>query len=295
VEYSPGKLFGVHGGYLFRHRHLFHAEPETLVSGEGPFEGFEGDAFDINEHGPTFGTWFHPMDSLRINLEAEATTADNFLTRVSPRQRQNYRARATYKPKHWATISGTMNIWEARNSQIDVEAKQHYRNLGASAMLFPSERFSLELHYNYTDALQSAFICYNGTFIAAGTVVNGCPTYDPNNNKNPNQIYSSYSNNTNNGSFLLVFSPRKQLSARLGYGITSTNGDTTILNSLQPLGPLQFTYHQPLASISLGLGKGISANAYWNYDQYEEGSFVGPTAPRYFHDNRTALTLRYAF
>jgi hypothetical protein len=294
VEYSPGKLFGVRGGYLFRHRHIFHAEPEPLVS-EGPFEGFEGDTFDINEHGPTFGTWFHPMDSLRINLEAEATTADNFLTRISPRQRQNYRARATYKPKHWATMSGTMNIWEARNSQIDVEAKQHYRNLGASAMLFPSERFSLELHYNYTDALQSAFICYNGTFIAAGTVVQGCPTFNGSTNNNPNQIYSSYSNNTNNGSFLLVFSPRKQFSARLGYGITSTNGDTTILNSLQPLGPLQFTYHQPLASISLGLGKGISANAYWNYDQYEEGSFVGPTAPRYFHDNRTVLGLKYAF
>ena len=36
-------------------------------------------------------------------------------------------------------------------------------------------------------------------------------------------------------------------------------------------------------------------NAYWNYDQYNEKSFVGPTNARYFHDNRTTLAVRYAF
>jgi hypothetical protein len=292
VEYAPGKMFGARVGYLFRHRHVFHADPETITSGEGPFEPFEGDTFDINEHGPAFGVWVRPVDSLRINLEAEATTADNFLTRISPRQQQNYRARAMYKPKSWATISGTMNIWEARNSQIDVEAKQHYRNMGGSAMLFPNQQFSLELNYNYTDILQNAFICYNGSFIAPGASVGGCSALD---SSNSNQIYSTYINNTHYGSFLLVFSPVKRFSAKVGYGITSTNGNTTILNQLQPLGPLDFTYNQPLASLTLGLGKGFSTVAYWNYDQYDEGSFIGPTAPRYFHDNRTVLALRYGF
>jgi len=294
VDYSPTKMFGTRVGYLFRHRHGFHADPETIVSGEGPPEPFEGDTFDVNEHGPTFGVWARPVDSLRINLEAEATTADGFLTRISPRQQQNYRARVTYK-KGLATISGTMNIWEARNSQIDVEARQHYRNMGASAMLFPNQRFSLELNYNYTDILQNSFICYNGTFAAPGTSVGGCPTFDSSDNNNPNQIYSTYINHTHYGSFLVVFSPVKRLSAKVGYGATSTNGNTSILNQLQPLGPLQFTYQQPLASLTLGLGKGFSTVAYWNYDQYDEGSFVGPTTPRSFHDNRTVLALRYAF
>ncbi len=295
VEYSPDKTFGVRVGYLFRHRHIFHAEPETIVTDEAPFEPFEGDTIDINQHGPTFGVWMRPIDALRINVEIEATTADNFLTRISPRQQQNYRARATYKAKKWATISGSMNIWEARNDQVDVEAKQHYRNMGASAMFFPSERFSLELNYNYTDALQNAFICYNGTFIAAGTLVNGCPTFDPATNNNPNQIYSTYINNTNYGSFLLVFSPAKRFTARAGYGVTSTDGSTTILNPLQPFGPLQFRYQQPLASLSYDFGKGITALVDWNYDQYREDSFVGPTLPRYFHDNRTVLAVKYAF
>ncbi len=295
VEYSPGKLFGVRVGYLFRHRHIFHAQPETLTTGEGTFEPFEGDTFDVNEHGPTFGVWMRPTNALRFNVEIQATTADNYITRISPRQQQNYRARATYKARKWATLSGSMNIWEARNDQVDVEAKQHYRNIGASALLFPNERFSLELNYNYTDALQNALICYNGTFVASGTIVNGCPTFDPVANNNPNQIYSTYINNTNYGSFLLVFSPAKRFSARAGYGVISTDGSTTILNPLQPFGPLQSRYQQPLASLSYEVWKGISAIVDWNYDQYKEDSFVGPTLSRYFHDNRTVLAVRYAF
>lgn len=33
----------------------------------------------------------------------------------------------------------------------------------------------------------------------------------------------------------------------------------------------------------------------WNYYEYKEGSFVGPTAPRYFHANSLTESLRYAF
>ena len=69
----------------------------------------------------------------------------------------------------------------------------------------------------------------------------------------------------------------------------------SLLLLLQPLGPLDFTYHQPLAELGYEFAKFWSINAYWNYDQYNEGSFVGPTNPRYFHDNRTMLSLKYAF
>ena len=33
----------------------------------------------------------------------------------------------------------------------------------------------------------------------------------------------------------------------------------------------------------------------WNYYQYGEGSFVGPTSPRYFHANNATFSLRWAF
>jgi hypothetical protein len=58
---------------------------------------------------------------------------------------------------------------------------------------------------------------------------------------------------------------------------------------------LQFTYHQPVGSLSYEFVKNVSFNAAWNYDQYHEDSFTGPTAPRYFHDNRTTLSFRYEF
>ena len=62
-----------------------------------------------------------------------------------------------------------------------------------------------------------------------------------------------------------------------------------------PLGPLSSTYQSPLAGLTLNVHKNITFKADWNYYQYGEDSFVGPTAPRYFHANNTTLALRYAF
>jgi opacity protein-like surface antigen len=41
--------------------------------------------------------------------------------------------------------------------------------------------------------------------------------------------------------------------------------------------------------------KNVTFKAGWNYYQYAENDFVGPTAPRYFHANNATLALRYAF
>jgi hypothetical protein len=51
------------------------------------------------------------------------------------------------------------------------------------------------------------------------------------------------------------------------------------------LGSLQYKYQQPVANLSINIGHKLPDNANWNYYQYGEGSFVGPTAPRYFHAN----------
>jgi hypothetical protein len=294
VEYSPSKRFGVHVGYRLRHREVFKAEPE-IVDEEGGFEPFEGDDISINEYGPLFNVWLRPVDSLRVNAEVEFTKADNFITRISPRNKREYRTRVQYKPLRWANFSATANLLENRNNQSDTYLRGHYRNYGFITTLVPRERFSLDLSYNYTDALQNAYLCYNGTFVASGTVLNGCPTFSAAANNNPNWIYSRYNDNTHFFSTTIMVKPAKKLTANLGYGITRTDGDTTVLNALQPLGTLQFTYHQPLASLSYEVAKGWSLNAYWNYDQYKEDSFLSSTLPRNFHDNRTVLSARYAF
>ena len=295
IAYSPSKHFGMHVGYRFRHRHVFKAEPEDVPDPESGLGELEGDSIEVNEHTPLFGFWIRPMDSLRISLDAESTSADNIITRISPRQQQNYRARANYKPVRWATISGSVNAWVSRNGTLDTQYKQHYTNVGFLTSLMPNDRWGFDLSYNYTDALQNALICYNSTIPVVGTTVGGCPTFDSTDNPNPNQVLSTYINHTHYFNGSLMFKPVKRVTTRIGYGLTSTNGDTTLLNPLQPLGPLNFTYHQPLASLSYELVKYWTVNAYWNYDQYNEGSFVGPTNPRYFHDNRTVLSVKYSF
>ncbi len=300
LEYVPSRHVGGHIGYRFRHRHIFKAEPE-VNDPEAPFETLEGDDFDINESTGLAGIWFRPNDAIRMNFDVEFTTADNFLTRVSPRQWQTYKGRINHKVGRWATFGISAEDSESRNGESDTNLRQHLRNAGFVVTLLPSERFNLDLAYNYTDALQNAFICYNGTFVAPGTVVNGCPTFDPTNpgtianNPNPNSIYSNYANTTHYFHGNVTFSPAKRLHTSLGYGLMKTDGSTTILNPLQPFGPLQFTYHQPTASASYDVVKNFSLNAYWNYDQYNEASFVGPTLPRYFHDNRTTLSAKYSF
>ncbi len=311
LQYNPSRHVGVHAGYKLRYRNIFHAEPETIADINDPehgFEPFEGDNITVNEQGPVFGAWFRPIDKLRINVEAEALTnigcqacdnpAEIFLTRMSPKQQQTYKGRLDYKPTHWANLSGSLLWWEARNGEADTQAAQHNRNAGVTLSLFPNDRVTVDLTYNFSDILQDAYSCFNGTLLPAGTVAAGCPTYDPTNtsaNPNPNWIYSNYVANTHYFNGLVMFKPVKKLTANLGYGLTKTDGTNTILNVLQPLGSAQFTYHQPLGSLSYNVVKDWSLNAYWNYDQYSEGSFNGPTLPRYFHDNRTVLSVKYAF
>ncbi len=41
--------------------------------------------------------------------------------------------------------------------------------------------------------------------------------------------------------------------------------------------------------------RNMSFRGGWNYQNYGEASFVGPTAPRNFHANETTLAIRYAF
>jgi hypothetical protein len=294
VQYTPAKQFGVNFGYRWRQRHVFKAEPETSDP-EGPFEGFEGDDITVNEHGPVVSFWLLPVPNLRINLEAEAMTADNFITRISPRQRQNYRGRVNYKPVRWANLSATLNIWNSINGEADTQFSGHYRNYGFVTTFIPRERFSLDVAYNYTYSQQNAYICYNSTFVAPGTLVNGCPTFNATLNPNPNWVYSLYSEGVNYFSGTVMVKPVKRLTANLGFGMTRTDGSEMLLNPLQPTGTLNFNYYQPIASLSFEVVKDWSFNAYWNYDQYRESGVAGPTLPRSFHDNRAVLSVRYAF
>jgi hypothetical protein len=47
-----------------------------------------------------------------------------------------------------------------------------------------------------------------------------------------------------------------------------------------------------MANVSLDIGHNLTTIFTWNYYEYAENSFVGPTDPRYFHANNATFSLR---
>ena len=156
--------------------------------------------------------------------------------------------------------------------------------------------------YNFNSVNQNALICFNDTpptgvtlpFVTGATT--GTGTFcTKNESANPLLAGSYCTNHTNFGMTAIRFKPEKRVTANVGYSITSVDGSTPQFNILQPLGSLQYKYQQPVANLSVDLGHKLAWNMGWNYYQYGEGSFVGPTAPRYFHANNVTESLRYSF
>jgi hypothetical protein len=263
--------------------------PNGTCTFTGEFDS-EVESVDINTHTGLVGLWFRPIQNLRVNFEAEAGYADSFFTRIDPRHVQRYRADANYTPRPWLTLGTNLNMFESRNHTGDINYGMHNRNFGLNAMVAPNPRFSLDLAYNFTGFLQDNQVCYIATITAPGSFP--CVNDDTNSLL---EALGHYRNHTHFGSFSVMFKPVARVAARLGYSVTNVDGNTLILDPLQPLGPLASKLQQPLAALDINLSKNLTWHGGWNYYQYNEGSFVGPTTPRYFHANVTTLSLIYAF
>ena len=312
VEYDITQHAGVHIGYRYRHLRdhndwisVANADifdpilpnrgncaglplnPDGSCTFTGEFDS-EDDLTIIHQHTALAGVWFRPTPNLRANFDVEAGYFDNFLTRIDPRQQQKYRGQVSYLPRPWLNLGANLNLLETRNHTGDINFGMHNRNFGVNATVAPNPRFSFDLAYNYSAFLQNNNVCYAGTFQPAGS-------FPCNNDPTIFEILGNYNSHTHFGEFSVMFKPVERVAMQLGYSITNVDGSTLILNQLQPLGPLASRYQQPLASLEVGVAKNVTMHAGWNYYQYAEGSFVGPTLPRYFHANITTLSLKYAF
>lgn len=252
---------------------LFDSEDENIV---------------INENAGIFGAWFRPSQNLRLNGSVRLSYFDNFFTRIDPLHQQRYRVNFSYTPKPWMTIGANLNILDQTNLTQDFDYRAHSRNYGFNATMLPQGRFSFDVAYEYTGIQQNNNICFVGSVQPPGTGV--CV-----NDNTMLEILGNYTSQTNYGSASVIFKPAHRASIQVGYNIVNVDGSTVILNNLQPLGPLSSRYQQPLASIAIALTKQWEWLGGWNYYQYNETSFVGPTSPRYFHANLTTLALRYRF
>jgi len=290
LAWDISKKAGARIGYRYGDRDFNHFN-DFLPGDLDHFVGLEKTAL--------LGFWARPTHALRLNFDLEHTNYNAVFVRLSPRKDARYRFQMTYTPRSWATLGGSIHIRQESNDDSQTQYLGHNQNYGLTASLAPRERFGLDLAYNFNSVIQNAIICFNDTpptgvilpFVANADN-NNCGGNDTANNLMAN---SYYTNHTNFGVATVRFKPAKRVQANIGYSISSVDGSVPQFNILQPLGTVQYKYQQPVANLSVDIGHKLAYNIGWNYYQYGEGSFVGPTAPRYFHANSLTESLRYSF
>lgn len=292
LAYDFNRHVGGTAGFRYRRTTYTHMDELNDVT-SGDIETGQ-DIADVHFYTALVGLWLRPSEKLRANFDGELTTADNFLTRISPRRSYLYRGRVRYQPVRWLTLAATADVYEARNGVQEISYNAHNRNFGFTATAARSDRLAFELAYNYNNAASNAFVCFQslvptlppGTGTCLADTDGGAPF----------EVYQTYVTQSHYGSVLIVAKPVKRLTTKVGYSIVSSNGDATFLNPLQPFGSLKSNYHRPLGEVDFEFRRGWTGIARWNYYEYLEKSlFFGPTAPRSFHANLATVSLRYAF
>jgi hypothetical protein len=288
LVWDASKHFGGRIGFRYGDQVFFHVLD---------FATGDQDRIVVHEYTPLLSFWAKPTTSLRLNFGWEHTNNDNAIVRIGPRKVDRYRIQGNYNPKPWAVLGASINLWEASNGNALIDYRGHNRNYGFTANLTPRERLGFDFAYNYNDYAQNAFICFNDSDTSLPVVANAgsCTANGYNDSKNPLLTYGNYTSNTHYGMGSVTLKPHTRVTMQVGYSITSVGGQTPQFNALQPFGSLQYNYYQPLANVAVDIGHNLTAKAGWNYYQYGEGSFVGPTDPRYFHANNATFSLRWAF
>jgi hypothetical protein len=259
-----------------------------------------GSSTPIQEYAGVFGIWARPTANWRISFDTDLMSADNSYTRVSPRQSQEYRVRSKYKAAGWLNLNGSVAIWEARNNVFQTNDLQHNRAYGISALIQPSEKYALEIGYDYNDVFSQILICYIS--VAAGQNgpgIQACP-----NVPGLVQQLSTYTNKSHYGFVDFTVSPVRRLTARLGANLTGSSGtqlrlDPQALIPNQVTGPLNSKWLHPFGGLDYQFAKGFTGKAFWDYYGYHEDPTVGAVqdifAPRNFRGNLVTLSVRYAF
>lgn len=304
LEYDLGRHFTVHGGHRFERRSITNnfvdLQQLTIYPTQAIARGCptpagcnktvtltSANTLEINGHSLLAGFTARPIDGLRGSFDLEWFSADRTSTRISPKNLQHYKARISYKPRHWMSVAGTFNILESRNNVPEVLHRDHNRNYGFTLAMNPKARFGWESGYNYNDVYSTTNICYVATPAPAGATSCGAPFLQGN---------SLYDSQVHFGYTTFMFKPVPRVTANVGYNLTSADGRTFYLGPLpSTLGPLAFTYHQPTAGLDVSLARGWTWRTAWGYFGYNEKSDPGLVLSRDFHSNSATLSLRYAF
>jgi len=254
------------------------------------------DATDINANSAVLGLWWKPVQHLTINLDADLGSADNTFTRLSPRNYQQFRAKAQYRASTWLNFTAYFTTSEGQNPAADVSGSEHNRNVGLSFSVTPSQKFSAQLGYNFNAIASQLLICFTSSLAQPG--LPACPDVT-----GLVQQVSPYSSHVNTGFLDFLWTPVNPLSFEVGANLSGVTGSEVNLNPQSPIatapaGPLNSSWYQPYGSVAYHFAKHWTGRARWDYYGYHEdsnGSYQDLYAPRNFHGNLITLSVRFGF
>jgi hypothetical protein len=278
-----------------------HNVPSTGSSDTGSASP-AGGTVTINENGGIFNVALRPTNQWDLNGTVEIAYADNVYTPIAPRQTKHYRVHTLYRPKPWATLSGTFNDVEHHNNTNNVVGTptpdgplQHVdysRSASLGAVLTPNEHVGFDFNYAYTDVYTATNICY---FSAASTIFPGAaetnsagtgPNLCPNTLTDWGPVKDFMDAPTQSASFGLTYTPNKILRSGLGYRISAVSGNQFFSDAQQVNGSLQSAYQSPYVNLAWTVHPGLIWRADYNFYGYGEGGPSG--AP--FCSTATAAT-----
>jgi hypothetical protein len=349
-EYNFTPRWGGHLGYrytnrkihdfnaLFYNQEIFLPGPNAAVAARGDcavasdctagtgnltgaliFQGFtstsdteHGLAADINGHSALFGLWGRPTNNFRTSVDVELFSADRSFTRITPRQLQHIRFRATYFPVHWVQLDGVGDIIQNRDNVAEVRDKEYNHNYSFAAAFSPNDRFAFDLGYNYNIIRTQALDCFQLNVAAGSPLPAPCPLEQPASdtlNAGALAIYRSTSHFANAD---VMFKPVKRLTFWVGYAGNFVRGTPSWVNQPQnnflvignflnpstTWGPLRFDYQRPYVNMDLALTSHISYRAGWTYYGYNTHSppdptTIAPLGTQNFNGNLATFSVRY--
>jgi hypothetical protein len=251
----------------------------------------------INENGGIFNAALRPTDKWTLNGTLEILYDDNAFTPVSPRQTKIYRVHSVYKPRTWASVTTSYldnerhnNTYNTGTPEIDgpIQHVDHNRVASVSTDLAPSEHYSFDFSYGYSDVYTSTNICYlNGasatlpgtaSLNAAGGA-NICPGVF---SRGSTTILSDWGPTkdfmdapTQYATASLTLNPNRHLQSSLGYTISAVSGNQFFNDARSVNGSLQSAYQSPYVHVAWTIHPGWVWRADYNYYGYGEGGPSG--------------------
>jgi hypothetical protein len=241
---------------------------------------------DINEDGAVLDAALRPTNNWQISGSVEAMYNDNALTPVGFRQFRQYRVHTLYRPKEWATFSGTFNDRERHNNTNNTGATpadgpldhvDHSRFISVATDLFPNEHFGLDLNYAYSDVYAATNICYDAGATAAlpgAAPANGALC--PDGSIRGVTYYMFLAKDfidapTQSAMVAFNLSPNKNFQSNIGYNLNAVSGSQFFNDARAVNGSLNSVYQTPFVNIAWKYRAGWTWKAEYDFFGYGEG------------------------